>query len=157
MRKLAEAMAVAAFAVLAWLTWAALYGPNRLPDSVPTHFDAAGNANGWGSPSGMILIPVFAAGLYLILTVVARFPAAFHYPVRTTPINLPRMQAITLGMVSWIKAELVCLFAVLQGVFIQSAHSGNGALFAKVLPVFLVVIFGTVALHIVALFRVARS
>lgn len=112
MRKLAEALAVAAFAVLAWLTWAALYGPNRLPDSVPTHFDAAGNANGWGSPS---------------------------------------------GMVSWIKAELVCLFAVLQGVFIQSAHSGNGALFAKVLPVFLVVIFGTVALHIVALFRVARS
>jgi uncharacterized membrane protein len=157
MRKLAEILALAALAALCWLTWSALAGPNRLPDKVPTHFDAAGNANAWGSPSGMILIPIIAAGLYVLLTIVARFPSAFHYPVRTTPVNLPRLQAITLGMVAWIKAEMLCLFAVLQGVFIQAARSGNGALFGKVMPVFLVVIFGTIGLHFVALFRAARS
>ncbi len=157
MRKLAEVLALAGLATLCWLTWSALNGPNRLPDKVPTHFDAAGNANAWGSPSGMILIPMIAAGLYVLLTVVARFPSAFHYPVRATPMNLPRLQAITLGMVAWIKAEMLCLFAVLQGVFIQAARSGNGALFGKVMPVFLVVIFGTIGLHFVALFRAARS
>jgi len=50
MRKLLEAVSVAGLVALYWFTWSALYGPNRLPDRVPTHFDAAGNPNAWGSP-----------------------------------------------------------------------------------------------------------
>ncbi len=157
MRKLAEVVALAGLVVLVGLTWSALYGPHRLPDRVPTHFDAAGTPNAWGSPAGMILLPAIAIGVYLLMSLVARYPHAFNYPVRATPTNLPRLQAIALRMIAWIKAEVACLFAVLQGVFIQSARSGSGALFAKVLPVFLVVIFGTVALHFIALFRAARG
>lgn len=157
MRKTLELAGLIALGLLAWITYASLYGPNRLPDRVPTHFDAAGNANAWGSPSGMVIMPVIAGGLYLFMTVVARFPSAFNYPVRVTPANLPRLQAIALNMIAWIKLELVCLFAVLQWVFVQSARSGEGHLFPRVLPVFLVVIFGTVALHIVALFRAASG
>lgn len=157
MRKTLELAGLIALAILAWITYAALYGPNRLPDRVPTHFDAAGNANAWGSPAGMIIMPVIAGGIYLLMTVVARFPAAFNYPVRVTPATLPRLQAITLNMIASIKLELVCLFAVLQWVFVHSARSGEGHLFPRVLPVFLVLIFGTVALHLIALFRAASG
>ena len=157
MRKTLELAGLFALGILAWITYAALYGPDRLPDRVPTHFDAAGNPNGYGSPAGMIILPIIAAGVYLLMTVVARFPSAFNYPVRVTPANRPRLQQITLTMISWIKVEMVSLFAVLQWVFVQSARDNNGHLFPKVLPVFLILIFSTVALHIVALFRAASS
>ncbi|HTB97188.1 MAG TPA: DUF1648 domain-containing protein [Terracidiphilus sp.] len=155
MRKILEVVGLFALGILFWITWSALYGPDRLPDRVPTHFDAAGNPNGWGSPAGMIILPVIAAGVYLLMSVVARFPSAFNYPVRVTPLNRARLQEITLTMIAWIKVEMVCLFAVLQWVFVQSARNSDGRLFPKVLPVFLFLIFSTVAAHLVALFRAA--
>jgi uncharacterized membrane protein len=155
MWKLLEVASLVGLAVLCWLTWIALYGPNRLPDHVPTHFDAAGNPNAWGSPSGMLLMPVIATALYLLMTVVARFPDAFHYPVRVSPGNIARLQTVTLSMVLWLKVELVCLFAVLQWTFIQSARTGDGHLFPMILPFFIVTVFGTIGWSIVALIRAA--
>ena len=144
MRKSLEAIGLIALAVLVWITYQALAGPERLPDRIPTHFDMAGNANGWGSPAMLLLLPVVAVGLYLAMTVISRFPMAFHYPVRVTPANLPRVQELTLDMVTWLKTELACLFAVLQWWMIQAARSGDGRLPALLVPGFLVVIFATV-------------
>lgn len=157
MRKILEAAALVALVALGWITYRALYGLDRLPERVPTHFDAAGNPNGWGSPVMMVILPFMAAAIYLILTMAAQFPGAFHYPVRVTTANLPRMQELTLNLLSWIKVEMVCLFAVLQEVFIQSARSGEGHLFPKVIPVALVVIFGTVGWHLLAVIRGAST
>jgi uncharacterized membrane protein len=114
MRKTLEFIGLLALVALFWLTWSALYSPNRLPDRVPTHFNAAGTPNAWGSPYGMILMPVVATALYLLVSIVSRFPESFHYPVRTTPQNIARLQTVTLNMVLWLKVEIVCLFALLQ-------------------------------------------
>ncbi|HEX3893394.1 MAG TPA: DUF1648 domain-containing protein [Terracidiphilus sp.] len=157
MRKTLDIIALLALSVLAWITWGALYGPHRLPDRVPTHFDAAGRANAWGSPAGMILLPIVALGLYLLMSIVGRFPAAFHYPVRATAQNVARLQSITLDMVAWLKAELVCLFGLLQWAFIQAARTGEGHLFPMILPFFIAATFGTIGWHFVAMFRAARS
>ncbi len=157
MRKLFELVAILGLIATAWLAYGAVYGPNRLPDRIATHFDAAGNPNGWGSPSMMMLMPVIALSIYLSLTVAARFPAAFHYPIRTTPELLPRLQSITLDLLALLKAELTCLFAVLQWIFIRSARTGDGHLFAAILPVVMVVILGTVAWYILALIRAATA
>lgn len=157
MRKTLEFVGVAALGVLCWITYNALYSLDRLPDRVPTHFDAAGNPNAWGSPFGMVVLPVIAGVLYLLMSVVSFFPDSFNYPVRVTPQTIARFQAVTLSMIAWIKVELVCLFGVLQWAFVQSARSGRGSLFAKILPVFIVVIFATIGLHLIALFRAATA
>ncbi|HUB30016.1 MAG TPA: DUF1648 domain-containing protein [Terracidiphilus sp.] len=155
MRKTLEAAGLLALAILVWITWSALYGPNRLPDRVPTHFDAAGNPNAWGSPSGMLFMPVIAGLLYLLMSVVTRFPDSFHYPVRATSTNIARLQAVTVDMIAWLKVELACLFLTLQWAFVQSAHSGNGRVFPTILPVSIVVIFATIGWHLLALVRIA--
>ena len=156
MRKILEILGLTALAVLGWMTLSALYGPHRLPDRVPTHFDASGHPDGWGSPAGMILLPLIAGTLYLLMSVVMRFPAAFHFPVRSTALNRARLEAVTLDMIAWLKTELACLFAVLQWAFIQAAGSGEGRLFPRILPVFIVVIFATLGWHLIATVRAAR-
>ncbi len=157
MRKTLEAIGLGALAVLAWITYRALTGPERLPDRIPTHFDMAGNPNGWGSPAMLLLLPVVAGSLYLVMTVVARFPTAFNYPVRVTRETLPRLQSLTLDMIAWLKAELACLFTVLQWWMIEAARSGQGRLPPLLMPVFLVVIFATLGWHFVRVFRAARG
>jgi Protein of unknown function (DUF1648) len=157
MRQTLQLVGIAALALLGWITGAALYGPNHLPDRVPTHFDAAGHPNAWGSPTGMLLLPVVAAGLYLLMSLVTRYPGAFHYPVRVTRENIEQLQSITLDMIAWLKVENTCLFLVLQSAFIQAARTGNGRLFPMILPFFIAAIFGTIGWHILALFRAARA
>ncbi len=155
MRRLLEAFGLAGLAVLVWVTYAALYGPAPLPDRVPTHFDASGTANGWGSPHAMIFIPLIAGSIYLLTSVASRFPSAFHYPVHATPQILPRLQAITLNLLAWLKVELAWLFAILQWVFVRSARSGEGHLFPVIIPGILLVLLGTVGWHVFTLFRAA--
>jgi uncharacterized membrane protein len=157
MRKYLEAISLIALAALVWVTWRALYGPVPLPERIPTHFDAAGNPNGWGPPSTLWLLPVMAAGLYLLITILAHFPNAFKYQVKITEENRARLQALTLQMIAWLKVELVCLFAGIQWFIIDSIRQGEGKLSPAIVPVFLAAVFATVVWHAVAIFRAARA
>jgi uncharacterized membrane protein YjgN (DUF898 family) len=158
MRKILDAISLGVLAVMFWTAWSSLYGPNRLPGRIPTHFDFAGHANRWGSPSVfMFVLPVVALALYLGMTVVERFPSAFNYPVRVTDENHPRLEALTLSMIGWLKAEVICLFACIQESSIEAARHGSGGLSPLLLPACLFVIFGTIAWHFVAMRRVSRT
>ena len=157
MRKTLEAIGLAALAVLFWVTYRAFNGPDRLPARIPTHFDLAGQPNGWGSPSSLLLLPAVALAIYLSITLVSRFPSAFNYPVRVTPENHAQLEALALGMVAWLKVELVCLFTWIQWSILEDVRNGRSSLSPALLPVSIVAVFGTVGWHIVAMFRAART
>jgi uncharacterized membrane protein len=156
MRKTLEAISLAVLAFQIWIFYSAVYGPSRLPDRVPIHFDSAGHVNGWGSPTEFLFLPVVAAAIYLLLTVVARFPASFNYPVEVTDENRPRLEALVIDMLAWLKAELVCLFAGILWIAIQAAHQPARPSAAPIIA-HLVVVFATIVYFIVAMFRAARS
>jgi uncharacterized membrane protein len=156
MRKTLEAISLVLLAGLVWITGRALYGPNPLPASIPTHFDAAGNPNGWGPPSTLLVLPLVAVGLSLLISVVALFPKMFSYPVRVTEQNRARLEALTLKMVAWIKFELVCLLTLIQWFILQFARVGHGTLSPAIVGVFLAAILGTVIVYMLAIVRAAR-
>jgi hypothetical protein len=157
MRKMFEAISLVAIAVLWAITWRALDGPNPLPGRIPTHFNAAGEPNAWGPPGALWLLPAVAAGLYLVISLVALFPAAFNFPVRVSALNRPRLEALTLRMISCLKAELACLFLTIQASIVESARNGHAGLSPLIVPVFLVAVFGNIGWHMVAIFRAARA
>jgi uncharacterized membrane protein len=156
MRNILEAVGLAALTLLAWITYSALYGSNPLPERIPTHFTATGEPNAWGPPSSLWLLPIVAVGLYLLISVAALFPASFNFPVRSTALSRPRLEALTVQMMAWVKAELACMFLYIQWFIIQSAQHGNAALSPAIMPLFLVVVFFTVGVYGVAVFRAAR-
>lgn len=157
MRRSLEVVGLSALAVQIWITYQALAGPDRLPDRIPTHFDAAGNPNGWGSPSVLLFLVVLTIGIYLLITVVSLFPAGFNFPVQVTAQNRLRLEELGLNMVILIKVELACLFATLQWAMIQAARSGEGRLPPLLVPGFLILIFATVGWHLIAMVRTATS
>lgn len=157
MRKSLEVICLAVLAFIVWITYQALHGPNPLPEKIPTHFDAAGNPNGWGSSSALLLLPAMAVGLYLLITITAQFPAAFKFPVPVTAENRQRLEALTLRMIAWIKIELVCLFTWIQWFILSAVRQGHGTLSPVLVPLFLIAIFATVGWHIIAVFRAEQA
>lgn len=157
MRRTLELIGVVGLAALAWITYGSLYGPNPLPQRIPTHFMSNGQPNAWGSPSSLWLLPAIGAAVYLFISVVSMFPAAFNFPVRATPVNRLRLEALTLQMLAWVKVELVLLFLYIQWAIVESARKGSAALSPAIVPVFLVALFATIGVHFVAVFRAARS
>ncbi len=92
----------------------------------------------------MILFPVFVSlFLYLLLTVVSFFPSMWNMPVKITEENMERAYHYTRNMITILKLELVSVFA-----YITVQTSKAQVLSEYFLPVFLVVIFGTIGLHI---------
>jgi uncharacterized membrane protein len=156
MRSTLEAIGIALLALLAGITWSALNGPNPLPQRIPTHFNAIGEPNAWGSPSTLWLLPAVAAFVFLLISVVSLYPASFNFPVRSTPVNRPRLVALTIQMMAWVKVELVCLFLYIQWTIIESVRQGHAALSPAIVPIFLVAVFATIAVHAMAVFRAAR-
>ena len=155
MRKLLHILSLAALATLLWITYAALYGPNRLTGRIPTHFGLDGQPNAWGEPKMLLMLPAVAAFLYIVMTVAGRFPNAFNYPVRVTPINRPRLERIALNMIAWLTAETVSLFAILQYFIVQAVRTQQNALPPALMLLAIVVIFFTMAMHIAAMRRSA--
>jgi len=155
MRRNLEIVGLSLIAFLSWITVRALHGPDRLPARIPTHFDLAGNPNAWGSPNTLLLLPVMAAVIYALITLVSFFPAAFNYPVRVTPENRPRLQTLSLQMVAWLKVELAFLLTLLQWFILATVRAGHGHLSVWIVPLFLVLVFGTCIGYIVAMVRAA--
>ncbi len=157
MRKSLEAAAL----VLLCLTWGrtvhALFGADPLPARIAVHFDPAGRPDRWGTPQMLWLMPLMAAVIYSLMTLVARYPSAFNFPMRIKPAARPRLESIALNLVSWLKVEVLGLFFWIQFQAIQYARKGSGELSPAFLPLVLVTIFGTIAWHMIAMRRVGRA
>jgi uncharacterized membrane protein len=151
MRKTLEAIGLVALAILFWVTWAAVDGPNPLPDRIPTHFDLAGLPNAWGPPVTLWFLPVMAVVLYIAMTVVSRFPSSFNYPARVTAENHARLQALALRLIACIKLELVCFFLIIQSTIIEAVRSRQWNMPPFVVPGLIAVMFVTIAWHFVAM------
>ncbi len=155
MRKSLEAAAL----VLLCLTWGwtiqTLSDP--LPAQIPVHFDLAGRPDRWGSPQMLWLIPLMTAVIYGLMTLVARYPSAFNFTMRIKPATRPRLESIALNLISWLKVEVLGLFFWIQFQAIRYARRGSGELSPAFLPLVLVVIFGTIAWHIITMRRVGMA
>jgi uncharacterized membrane protein len=153
MRKLLEVFSLIALVTLVWMTVAALHGPDHLPDKIPTHFDLTGHPDAWGSSGMLALLPAVGLFLYVTITLVSRFPSVFNYPVRVTAQNRLRLQSIALNMVACLKAETLCLFALLQYYTLQAARTARLGLPPWLMMSAIAVIFATMGVHIFAMRR----
>lgn len=86
---------------------------NNLPDTIPTHFNFQGEADGFGGKNGIFIIPGMAIFIYLLFTGIILALAAVRDP--KTLINLPDYVK---SKITPEKAELLrilmvrCLFAL---------------------------------------------
>lgn len=76
------------FAIVAIIVWGVIiWLVHRAPDIVPTHFDASGNPNAYGSPIGATIPCVILTIGAIVMMVLAYFPRHINMPFKITNIQ----------------------------------------------------------------------
>ncbi|MBL8233056.1 MAG: DUF1648 domain-containing protein [Bryobacterales bacterium] len=146
---LAVAVLVGIFAILA-LNWP------ELPERIPTHFNAAGTPDGWGSKTSMWFLPGLAVLLYALLTAASRFQGLINLPM-TVDRSHPEVRKILLSMTIVVKAVILMSFLYIVTASIQTALGKAGGLGAMFLPLFLAATFLPMAFYLFKLRQYRRS
>jgi uncharacterized membrane protein len=153
MKKILESAAIVSWIVLVYLVVTALYGPDKLPERIPTHFGLDGQPNGWGSPQTLLTLPIAGTFIGLLMSVIMRYPGSFSFPVRVRRENQARLQELALGMIAWLRLEVLCLFVWIEWGTIESARQARLGLPPALLLSSFVIIFGTIIVHVVGMVK----
>lgn len=132
--------------LLGWLMlltlWAfTVINYSNLPETIPTHFNGAGEADGFGSKVSIFGLPVIATLLFIGLTVLNRYPHIFNYPSPVTQDNALRLYTLATRMLRYLKLVLVLVFGGIEFMTIQHATGKAAGLSVWFLPLTLVLIF----------------
>jgi len=119
-----------------------------LPASVPSHFDITGQPDEWGSKNTLLIFPIAGLILYALTSLAVRFPRMINYPVRITPQNAQRQYTLVVGMMRWLKAEVIWMMAFLAWQTAQVALGRAGALAGE----FVFIIVGAMLITFVVYF-----
>lgn len=119
-----------------------IYWP-RIPERIVTHFDLSGTPSSYGGKGSLIIMPVVGVALYLLITLLSKFPHSFNYIVDITEENASFQYRNARALMLCIKVEIMCMFACLQWSFIIESLESASSLGILFLPVFLIIIFGT--------------
>jgi uncharacterized membrane protein len=120
---------------------------SEIPAKIPTHFNAAGAPDGFGSKTTLWLLPATGLLLWLLLTVINRYPHIFNFPVKITPENAETQYRIATRMIRILKCVLLIMFSFISYRTIQTALGNEAGLGKIFLPVFLVLTFGIVIIY----------
>ncbi|MDQ3219224.1 MAG: DUF1648 domain-containing protein [Acidobacteriota bacterium] len=100
---------------------------NLLPESIPVHFNFAGQADASGERSDIILLFGLNVLFYVGLTWLARYPQKFNYPWKITQNNAGRQYHLVRIFMKVIKCQTVWLFAIIslqtRGISLGQANS----------------------------------
>ncbi|WP_433748393.1 DUF1648 domain-containing protein [Falsibacillus pallidus] len=133
------------YALLSW---------GDLPSRIPTHFNAAGEVDGMGAKGSIWALPVIGLFLWIGLTILENYPHVYNY-INLTEQTAERQYKNAVMMVNVLKNLIIVLFSYLTWVGIQIGKGIQEGLGTWFLPVFLVLILGTVIFFIVRSVRIS--
>ena len=119
-----------------------------LPSIIPSHFDAAGVPNRYGSKSYLFILPIITFIMYFSLTILSRFPNIYNYPEPITEENVEYQYRCARKLIIIIKTEIVICFTYIEWISIKAALEKSSGLGLWFLPVFIIVVFGTLIIYI---------
>jgi len=86
---------------------------NHLPETIPTHYNFAGEADQWGSKRTIFIFPVLMLFMFILLYFLAKVPHIHNYPIKVTEENAERVYSLSRLMLVVLNFEIICMFAYL--------------------------------------------
>lgn len=115
-----------------------------LPDTVPIHFGANGEADGFGSKSTFIIWPAISIGMFIFLTILERYPQAYNYPARLNEQNAEAFYRNARKILNYIKNIIAILFAYVTYEILNLNGKLSPIFWILMALIFIVVIVGAI-------------
>lgn len=143
------AVEFAAFAFLVVLIVLPLINITSMPETIPVHFNAAGQPDGYGSRSTLFLLPVIGTFMYLMMTILEAFPHIYNFPVEITQENAPVQYRMATRLIRILKTVILAVFSFISFQTVKTATGGTAGLGRAFLPIFLMLTFVPVLIYLV--------
>lgn len=121
---------------------------SSIPDKIPVHFNALGEVDSWGGKSSLIALSVTMTVLYVMMAILSAFPQIYNYSVAITAENAAAQYENARTLMLWLSLQIVAVFAYITWSTIQVGMGNTEGMGLWFLPVFLVILFGTIAYYI---------
>ncbi len=144
--KLEHTKADKAFEIIGWVLVISVWGFTvknyaDLPDTIPTHYNIAGEADGFNGKVTILTLPLLATALFVGLTFLNKFPHIFNYPTNITQHNALRQYTNATRMIRYLKLVIVVIFGLIAFKTIQNGNGEANGLGIWFLPLTLGLIF----------------
>jgi uncharacterized membrane protein len=125
----------------------------KLPEIIPTHFNAAGQADDYGSKLTIFILPGIAILLNVAFTILVRYPHKFNYPVKITPENMARQQRFAVLLVRTLKLAINLVFIMITITIYLAVSNKGQQLTPFLLPMILALVNIPLILYLFKAFR----
>ena len=122
---------------------------HTLPEQIPTHYNFAGEIDGYGGRGSLLLMPVIGLVTDLTVAVCGRFPKSWNTGVRVTVLNRVRVYRLVRDLMADLRLSMALAFAgfSVYTATLPERFSGN------VTGIMLILIFAPIVRYFIRLVR----
>lgn len=139
---------IAGWSALITLWFIILLNYSDLPDKIPSHYNALGEIDGYGSKFLLIILTLISTILYIGLTFLNRYPHIFNYPVKITQVNALKQYSFATRMIRYLKFIIVLIFSSIAYITILNNKNSDISIGIWFLPIILVSVFAPLIYYI---------
>ena len=134
------------FEIIGWLLVFSIWGFTvknyaNLPETIPLHYNLAGQVDGFGGKATILTLPVIATVLFVGLTFLNKFPHILNYPTNITQHNALSQYTNATRTIRYLKFIVVVIFGLIAFETIQNGNGEANGIGIWFLPLTLGLIF----------------
>lgn len=130
---------------------------SNLPDTIPIHYNGAGQADGFGGKGNILTLPLIATVLFIGLTILNKFPYVFNYPTNITADNALRQYTNATRLLRYLKFIIVVIFGLIALQTIRNVNGQTSWLGVWFLPLTLGLIFIPLTYFLIKSFKTTKQ
>ena len=144
----------ATFLILCLMLLLTINAYPSLPETIPTHFNGAGNVDGYGDKSVLLVLPGIGLFMCIGLFILIRFPHIFNFPVEINEQNAEIQYILINRMMRTLNFVSVSSFCFITFRVIESANGNGGGTGYFFLPI---MISGTIIPIIIYIYLARKN
>ena len=134
--------------ILILLWTGTIAGFSKLPDQIPSHFNAPGQADDYSNKRSIFTLPIVATILYFGMTLINRYPHVYNYPATVTAQNARSLYTSATILIRTLKLAVVVIFSGIALMTYRSVSTKGDGLGTWFLPVVVSLMFVPVIIYL---------
>jgi uncharacterized membrane protein len=119
-----------------------------LPETIPIHYNGAGEADGFGKKWNILSLPIVSSILFVGLTILNKYPHVFNYPSTITQENALQQYTNATRLIRFLKLVVLIIFGLIVFKTIQNVNGNADGLGTWFLPLTFGLIFIPMAYYL---------
>ncbi|GEO12265.1 DUF1648 domain-containing protein [Segetibacter aerophilus] len=107
---------------------------SKLPEQIPSHYNAAGLADDFSGKTHIFILPIIATVIYVGMTILNKHPHIYNYPAIVTQENAARLYTSAAKLLRVLKMAVIIIFSGIVFMTYQTALTNGEGLGAWFLP-----------------------